>query len=58
MPQQEAYKKGYQQILWLYGEQHQLTEVGTMNLFGVFEHNDGSQSRAISPRQRSLAQVC
>lgn len=28
MAQQEAVKKGYQQVLWLYGKDHQLTEVG------------------------------
>lgn len=35
---------GYQQILWLYGEEHRLTEVGTMNLFVALEHEDGSES--------------
>ena len=26
-------EKGCQQVLWLYGEDHLMTEVGTMNLF-------------------------
>lgn len=32
-PAQEAAQKGYQQLLWLFGEDHQCTEVGTMNQF-------------------------
>ena len=31
--QMEAANKGYQQILWLYGDEHYVTEVGTMNQF-------------------------
>lgn len=33
--------KGYQQNLWLYGDEHWLTEVGTMNLFLVLRTDDG-----------------
>lgn len=43
VPQQKAAALGYQQILWLYGEEHRLTEVGTMNLFVVLEDKDGSE---------------
>ncbi|XP_039724474.1 branched-chain-amino-acid aminotransferase, mitochondrial isoform X3 [Pteropus medius] len=39
--QQEAKKKGCQQVLWLYGPDHQLTEVGTMNIFVFWTHEDG-----------------
>ena len=35
-PQQQAMKAGYDQILWLYGEEHQVTEAGTMNFFVSF----------------------
>lgn len=31
--QYEAVDFGCQQVLWLYGDDHQITEVGTMNLF-------------------------
>lgn len=31
--QEEAASKGFQQVLWLFGDEHQLTEAGTMNLF-------------------------
>ena len=40
MPQKEAARGGYSQNLWLHGEEHYLTEVGTMNLFIVFKRGD------------------
>nr|KAF6273689.1 branched chain amino acid transaminase 2 [Pipistrellus kuhlii] len=39
--QREAKKKGCEQVLWLYGPDHQLTEVGTMNIFIYWTHEDG-----------------
>src|SRR5258707_10356067 len=39
LPQKEAAQKGYAQNLWLHGPEHLLTEVGTMNLFVVFNQN-------------------
>ncbi|EMP25020.1 Branched-chain-amino-acid aminotransferase, cytosolic, partial [Chelonia mydas] len=39
--QREAMELGCQQVLWLYGEDHQITEVGTMNLFLYWENEDG-----------------
>lgn len=39
--QQEALELGCQQVLWLYGEDHQITEVGTMNLFLYWINEDG-----------------
>ncbi|NXU23104.1 BCAT1 protein, partial [Thalassarche chlororhynchos] len=39
--QQEALQLGCQQVLWLYGEDHQITEVGTMNLFLYWINEDG-----------------
>lgn len=41
--QQEALKKGCEQVLWLYGPDHQLTEVGTMNIFIFWTHEDGGE---------------
>jgi branched-chain amino acid aminotransferase len=35
MPQKKAASLGYAQNLWLHGEEHYLTEVGTMNMFVV-----------------------
>ncbi|BGP57193.1 hypothetical protein JCM8202_005369 [Rhodotorula sphaerocarpa] len=42
VPQQQAAALGYQQILWLFGPEHRLTEVGTMNLGVGLSRNDGS----------------
>nr|AAX08840.1 branched chain aminotransferase 2, mitochondrial [Bos taurus] len=39
--QQEAQKKGCEQVLWLYGPDHELTEVGTMNIFVFWTYEDG-----------------
>jgi len=33
VPQLEAAKKGYSQVMWLFGEEDYVTEVGTMNQF-------------------------
>ncbi|EDV38501.1 uncharacterized protein Dana_GF19410 [Drosophila ananassae] len=46
--QKEAAAKGLQQVLWLYGEEHQLTEVGTMNIF-MFYVNDQGEQELITP---------
>ncbi|SPO34921.1 probable BAT2 - branched-chain-amino-acid transaminase (cytosolic) [Pseudozyma flocculosa] len=35
MPALEAQKRGYQQVLWLFGPEKQVTEVGAMNFFMV-----------------------
>ena len=39
LPQQIAAKQGYQQCLWLIGEN--VTETGTMNFFIVLKRDDG-----------------
>lgn len=43
VPQLRAAAQGYQQILWLFGPEHELTEVGTMNLMVVLESDDGCE---------------
>ena len=42
MPQKEAAARGYSQILWLFGEEDYVTEVGTMNMFAVLKKDDGA----------------
>ena len=45
MPGVEAQERGYSQILWLYGPEEYVTEVGAMNVFFLFEKTkdcDGS----------------
>lgn len=39
--QREAASRGLQQVLWLYGHDHQLTEVGTMNIFMFWINDQG-----------------
>lgn len=46
--QKLAEKLGFQQVLWLYGDDHQLTEVGTMNIF-VFLINDKGEKELVTP---------
>lgn len=46
--QKIASKKGLEQVLWLYGEDHQLTEAGTMNIF-MFYINDEGEKELITP---------
>lgn len=41
--QNEAAKQGCQQVLWLYGESEEITEVGTMNLFIYWTTKKGGE---------------
>ena len=41
--QYEAVDYGCQQVLWLYGDDHQITEAGTMNIFLHWINEDGGQ---------------
>ncbi|KAK1925683.1 putative branched-chain-amino-acid aminotransferase 2 [Papiliotrema laurentii] len=49
VPQAEAAKEGYSQNLWLLGDEHMLTEVGTMNLFVAIEQPDGTVELVTPP---------
>lgn len=44
--QQEAANKGCEQVLWLYGDDHKITEVGTMNMFIHWYNEDGEKELA------------
>lgn len=46
--QEEAEKKGYQQILWLYGDDQELTEVGAMNIF-FYMINENNERELVTP---------
>ncbi|ETW09927.1 branched-chain amino acid aminotransferase [Aphanomyces invadans] len=52
MPQMEAAKKGYSQILWLFGEDHLVTEAGTMNLFVFWINEQGEKELVTAPLTR------
>lgn len=41
--QREAVERGLQQVLWLYGEDNEVTEVGTMNIFMFYINDDGGK---------------
>jgi len=47
--QKEAAAKGLQQVLWLYGEDHQLTEAGTMNIFVLLVNEQGERELVTPP---------
>lgn len=49
VPQLEAAKKGYQQNLWLFGEEGFVTEVGTMNFFTAWMTPDGKKELVTAP---------
>lgn len=51
--QRAAASKGLQAVLWLYGEDHQLTEVGTMNIF-MFYINDQGEKELVTPPLNGL----
>jgi len=42
--QQEADEKGLHHVLWLFGENHELTEMGTMNVFIVYINDNGGKN--------------
>lgn len=44
-----ANEKGCQQVLWLFGEDHQLTEVGAMNLFTYWINEQGEKELVTAP---------
>lgn len=48
-PQLEALGRGYQQNLWLFGEEGYVTEVGTMNVFFVFQDATGKKELVTAP---------
>ncbi|EEB08974.2 branched chain amino acid aminotransferase Eca39 [Schizosaccharomyces japonicus yFS275] len=49
VPAREAGKKGFAQILWLYGEEDYVTEVGTMNCFTVWINKNGEKEIITAP---------
>lgn len=47
--QYEAVDYGCQQVLWLYGEDHQISEAGTMNIFLHWVNENGEEELATPP---------
>lgn len=52
--QNEAVKRGCQQVLWLYGPDEQITEVGTMNLFIYWTNKNGEKELVTAPLKDGL----
>ena len=48
-PQTDVAAKGYSQVLWLFGEDDQVTEVGTMNMFTFWINEDGEKELITAP---------
>ena len=50
----EANKRNYQQILWLYGEDEQVVEVGASNIFFVFKTANSNVKEIVTPDLEDL----
>ena len=48
-PQILAAEHGYSQVLWLFGEDQEVTEVGTMNMFVFWHTKDGRKELRTAP---------
>lgn len=48
----EASKRGYSQILWIFGENDEVTEVGAMNVFFFLKKDDGTRELVTPPLTR------
>lgn len=48
VPQQHAASRGFQQNLWLFGEEEYVTEVGTMNLFIALKDKETGQHELVT----------
>ncbi|KAJ5113536.1 Branched-chain-amino-acid aminotransferase [Penicillium angulare] len=48
VPQLEAASRGFQQNLWLFGEEEYITEAGTMNLFVAIKNKETGQKELIT----------
>ena len=48
LPQREASTRGFQQNLWLFGEEEYVTEVGTMNLFIALKDKETGKKELVT----------
>jgi len=49
VPQMQAASRGFHQNLWLFGEEENVTEAGTMNFFAVLRKPDGKKELVTAP---------
>jgi branched-chain amino acid aminotransferase len=52
--QKEALKHNCQQVLWLFGPDHEVTEVGTMNFFAFWLNEAGERELVTAPLSTGL----
>ena len=48
VPQREAMSRGFQQNLWLFGDDEYITEVGTMNMFAALVNKQTGQKELVT----------
>ena len=48
-PQAKAVKDGFSQVLWLFGEDETITEVGTMNIFFFLINKETQRKELVTP---------
>lgn len=54
-----AAKLGHHQVLWLFGPNHELTEVGAMNIFVVYINEQGGKNIILNAAFCTLiVQIC
>lgn len=53
-PHMMAMKQGHQQILWLYGDDHYITEVGTMNILIYWKNKQGELELVTPPIEQGV----
>ncbi|KAH0795758.1 branched-chain-amino-acid aminotransferase, cytosolic isoform X1 [Histomonas meleagridis] len=54
MPGEIAHEKNCQQVLWLYGKEEYITEVGSMNIMGVWINENGEKELVTAPVSKHL----
>jgi branched-chain amino acid aminotransferase len=53
LPQRGAAAQGYDNVLWLFGDDRRVTEAGAMNVFVVLERADGNGACRFRRQSRS-----
>ena len=48
-PTVNAIERGYSDVLWVSGEEHNLSEIGSLNAFVVLKNTDGSMELVTPP---------
>ena len=54
MPGELAHKKGTQQVLWLFGPDEEITEVGAMNFMAIWKNKQGKKELITAPLDQGL----